>query len=171
MAFQGLFKKKGQIDKKPFFLMGSGGVGEGWRASFPYPTLPNPPAPEGLTNKKVTAMSYASSISSSKPWRRYLRWRICTSVATGTHSQNSVAAAEARNLKIFSHGTSPFKFDWKSLEIETTTWSEFLNAEKAILEQILASEEMHKPKRTRLWESQPGIRAGKLTIWVKVIWD
>ena len=38
------------------------------------------------------------------------------------------------------------KFDGKSLETETTTWSEFPNGGKAILEQILASEERHKSK-------------------------
>ena len=45
---------------------------------------------------------------------------------------------------------------------ETTTWSEFLNGGKVIVEQILASGE-----REGLWESQPGIRVGKLTIWVR----
>ena len=40
----------------------------------------------------------------------------------------------------------PFEFDWKSMETETTTWSEFPNGEKAIVEQILASEKINKPK-------------------------
>ena len=33
-------------------------------------------------------------------------WGIYTSIPTWTHSQNSLAAAEAPSLKIFSHGTS-----------------------------------------------------------------
>ena len=36
----------------------------------------------------------------------YLRWGIYTSIPTWTHSQNSLAAAEALSLKISSHGTS-----------------------------------------------------------------
>ena len=36
----------------------------------------------------------------------YLRWGIYTSIPIWTHSQNSLAAAEALSLKISSHGTS-----------------------------------------------------------------
>ena len=50
---------------------------------------------------------------------------------------------------------------------DTTTWSEFPNGGKAFVEQTLASEEKNKFKRARLWESQPGIWVGKLTIWVR----
>ena len=57
------------------------------------------------------------------------------------------------------------EFDWKSMETETTMWSEFPSGGKAILEQIPASEQRNKPKRIGLWESQSGIQAGKLTIW------
>ena len=38
------------------------------------------------------------------------------------------------------------KFDGKPMETETTTWSEFYNGGKAIIEQILASEEKINPK-------------------------
>ena len=55
----------------------------------------------------------------------------------------------------------------KSMETETTTWSEFPNGGKAIAEQILVSEEINRSKRAGLWESQSGIPVGKLTIWVK----
>ena len=53
------------------------------------------------------------------------------------------------------------------METETTTQSEFLNGGKAIVEQILASEEINKSKRAGLWKSQSGIWVGKLTIWVR----
>ena len=49
---------------------------------------------------------------------------------------------------------SCFEFDRKSMETEIKTWSEFPNVEKAIIEQIIASEERHKSKRAGLWESQ-----------------
>ena len=64
------------------------------------------------------------------------------------------------------NGASCFEFDGKSMETETTTWSEFLNGGKATVEQILASEERNQFKRTGMWESQFGIQLGKLTIWV-----
>ena len=53
------------------------------------------------------------------------------------------------------------------METETKTWSEFPNGGKAIVEQILASEEKNKFKRAGLWKSQSGIRVGMLTIWVR----
>ena len=62
--------------------------------------------------------------------------------------------------------TSHCEFDGKSIETETTT-SEFPIGRKAIVEQILVSEERNKSKRAGLWESQSGIRVGKLTIWVR----
>ena len=60
-----------------------------------------------------------------------------------------------------------FEFTGKSLKIETTTWSEFSNGRKAIVEQILASEERKKSKRAELRDLEWGIRVGKLTIWVR----
>ena len=59
------------------------------------------------------------------------------------------------------------EFDGKSMETETTTWSEFPNGGKATVEQILVPEEINKSKRAGLWESQSGIRVWKLTIWVR----
>ena len=65
------------------------------------------------------------------------------------------------------NGESHCKFDGKSMETETTRWPEFPNGGKAIVEQILASEERNKSKSAGLWESQSGIQVGKLTIWVR----
>ena len=64
------------------------------------------------------------------------------------------------------NGVSRCEFDGKSMESETTTWLEFPNERKVIVEQILVSEERNKSKKAELWESQPGIRLRKLTIWV-----
>ena len=41
------------------------------------------------------------------------------------------------------NGASCFEFIGKSMETETTTWSEFANGGKAIVEQILGSEEIN----------------------------
>ena len=53
------------------------------------------------------------------------------------------------------------------METERTTWSEFSNEGEAIVEQLLASEEINKSKRAGFWESHPGIQAGELTIWIR----
>ena len=65
------------------------------------------------------------------------------------------------------NGAFPCEFDRKPIETETTTWSEFPNGGKAIVEQKLASEERNKSKRAELRESQSGIWVGKLNIWVR----
>ena len=41
---------------------------------------------------------------------------------------------------------SCFEFDEKTMETETTTWSEFPNAGEATVEQILAPEEINESK-------------------------
>ena len=121
----------------------------------------------------------------------YFWWGICKSIPPWTHSQNSLEAAESLSLKISSHGTSLkwsrrpaqsarekswnmrwnrascFEFIGKSTETETTAWSEFPYGGKAIVEQILASEERNKSKRAGPWESHSGIRVGKFAIWVR----
>ena len=51
---------------------------------------------------------------------------------------------------------SCYEFDGKSMENETLSWSEFLNGRKAIVEQILLSEERNKSKSAGLWESKSG---------------
>ena len=53
------------------------------------------------------------------------------------------------------NGASRWQFDGKSMETETT-WSEFPNGGKAIVEQILASEVRNKSKRAELWDQSLG---------------
>ena len=65
------------------------------------------------------------------------------------------------------NGASCFELDRKSMETERNTWSDFPNGGKAIVEQILTSEEINEFKRVGLGESQSGIQVGKLTIWVR----
>ena len=110
----------------------------------------------------------------------FLRQGINISIPTWIRQQNSLVAEEPLSLKIFSLGNlsydhkgwpnqlknthklcnktgHPFEFDEKSVETEITTWSEFTNEWKVIVEQILASEEINQSERARLWESQPRI--------------
>ena len=65
------------------------------------------------------------------------------------------------------HKDHPNQHGFDGNSMETETWPEFPNGGKAIVEQILASEERNKSKRAGLWESQSGIQVGKLTIWVR----
>ena len=60
-----------------------------------------------------------------------------------------------------------FEFVEKSMETETTTWSELPNGGKVIVELMLASKERNKSRKTWLGESQLGIRVRKLIIWVR----
>ena len=50
---------------------------------------------------------------------------------------------------------------------EITTWWEFPNGGRAIVEQILVSEDRNKSKRAGMWESQSGVQVGKLIILVR----
>ena len=52
----------------------------------------------------------------------YFRWGICTSFPTCTHSQNSLAAAEALSLKISSH--------WRSLNVHVDRPNQQENSHK-----------------------------------------
>ena len=123
-----------------------------------------------LQKKKAISMNYDSSTSSWKP-RRWTRLDLILSMRDIYINSN----LNPLGLKISSHGTylkwsrrpsqSARVYNGKSMETETTT-SEFLNGGKAIVEQILASEERKKFKRAELWESQSGIWVEKLTIWV-----
>ena len=61
-----------------------------------------------------------------------------------------------------------FEFIWRSMEIETKTWSECLSGGKTLPEQILASEKINKlEKRAGLWDSLSEIQKGKLIIWIR----
>ena len=53
-----------------------------------------------------------------------------------------------------SNGTPSLEIDGKSVETDKTTWSEFSNGQKAIIEQIPTSEQRNKSKRPLLRDSQ-----------------
>ena len=58
-----------------------------------------------VQTKKVISMNYGSSTSSWKPWR-WVRLDLMRDIYIWTHSQNSLASAEALSLEISCHGTS-----------------------------------------------------------------
>ena len=59
------------------------------------------------------------------------------------------------------NGASHCEFDFQSMESETTTWSEFCNGRKTIVEQIIASKERDKSKEVGRGSYSMG------TIWVR----
>ena len=70
----------------------------------------------------------------------YFLWGIYTSIPTQTYSQNSLAFISTRIVISYAMKWMPHcEFDEKSMETETTTFSEFPNGGKAIVEEILAS--------------------------------
>ena len=147
-----------------------------------------------VQTKNVNSMNYGSSTSSQKNGGEWdltwdLQWGIYTSIPTWNHSQNSLSAAEAPSLKISSlehlsndhedcfnqHENSHNLYDENEhpvFSLKENQWKlrqqlEFPKGGKTFLEQILASEVRNKSKRAGLWQSQSGIRVGKLTIWVR----
>ena len=100
----------------------------------------------------------------------YFSWGIYTSIPNWTNWKNALATAQALSFKRYlplehisnSQKTVPiskrivityamkqgilFLVWWKSMETKTTTWSEFPNGRKDIVEKILASEECNKSK-------------------------
>ena len=63
------------------------------------------------------------------------------------------------------------EFDGKSMESETTTWSEFCIGGKTIVEQKLASEERNKSKEQDYENHSLGSTRRKVNHLNKVIWD
>ena len=146
--------------------------------------------------KKVISMNYGSSTSSWKPWRWmrldliFSMWYIYINSNLNPLTKFISSSRSTKSKDILPWNVSQMIMNtisismrivisyamkwgirlwisWKSMETETKTWSEFSNGGTAIVEQILASEERKKSKRVGLWESQSGIRVGKLTIWVR----
>ena len=134
--------------------------------------------------KKVISMKYGSSTSNWKPWR-WVRLDLIFSITDIyinsnlnplTKLTNSSRSTKLKDLsnnnedcsnqhknshKLCNETRHPVvnvNENWDSNMIRISQWGE------GIVEQILASEEINKSKRAGLWESQSGIRVGKLTI-------
>ena len=144
-----------------------------------------------VQTKKVISINYGSSTSSWKPWR-WVRLDLIFSMrdiyinsnlnplTKFTSSSRSTKFKDILPWNISQMITKTIPISTRivisyvmkrgiplEMESEATTWSEFPNGGKAIVEQILTSEERNKSKRAGLWEPQSGIRVGKLTISVR----
>ena len=112
-------------------------------------------------NSNPNPLKKFTSSSRSTKFKDILPWNISQMIT------NTIPISRRIVISYVMKWTSHCELDEKSMETESTLWSEFPNGGKAIVEQILASEEREKSKRAVLWESQCGIRIGKLTIWVR----
>ena len=152
-----------------------------------------------VQTKKVISMNYSSSTSCWKPWKwvrfyliitmrdiyinsnlnplteftgssittefKYiLPWNISQIITKTIPISTRIVISHAINQGILS-------CDYWKVSENWTTWSEFLNGQKAIAEHILASEEWKKSKREGLWESQSRDPSRKVNYLSKVLWD
>ena len=108
-------------------------------------------------NSNVNPLTKFTRSSRSTEFKNILPWNISWMIIKTVTISMRIFIAYAINR------VSHCKFDGKSMEIEITTWSEFPNGGKAIVEQIITFDERKKSKGAGMWESQSGIWVGKLT--------
>ena len=109
----------------------------------------------------MNSLTKFTSSSKSTKFKDILWWKISQVIPKTVPISTRIVKSYAMKWGIH------YDFDGKSMETERTAWSEFPNERKPIVEQILASEERKKSKKSGIWESESGIRVGKLTIWVR----
>ena len=109
-------------------------------------------------NSNLNRLTKFTSSSRSTQFKDILFWNISQIITKSIPISTRIVISS-----VIKQGML-FEFDRKSMETETITWSEFPVGGKAIVEQILASEEGKKSKRA---VPQSGIWVGKLTIWVR----
>ena len=152
-----------------------------------------------VQTKKVISINYSSSTSSWKPWRwlrldlilsmrdRYINSNL-NPLTKFTSSSRSTEFKDIIPWNIYQMimKTVPIStrivisnamkwgiplYDGKLTETETTTWSEFPNGEKTIVEQIPASEESIKIQKSRnmritVWDASKKVNHLSKVIWV-----
>ena len=140
-----------------------------------------------VQTKKVIPLNYGSSTNSWKPWRweRFdliLTMRniyINSNLNSLTKFTSSSRSTEFKDILLWNICPMMLKtipvntriiiiyamkrvlpFHKKSMETETTLWSELSAGGKAIVKQILATEKRKKSKRARLSETMSEVRVG-----------
>ena len=111
-------------------------------------------------NSNLNPLTKFTSSSRSTESKDILPWNISQMIM-------KTAPISTKIVKLSDElGYPHCEFNGKSMETETTTWSEFSNEGKAIKEQILASKEMNSKEQA--CENRSGIQVGKLVIWVRL---
>ena len=134
--------------------------------------------------KKVMSMNYGSSTSSWKPWR-WMRLNLVLSMGDIYINSNLnpltkfTSSSRSTTLKdilpwnitkttriVISNSMKQGIPIWRWWKVNGKWYNNMIKITQ-YREQILAWEEINKSKRAGLWESQPGIRVGNWTIWVR----
>ena len=91
-------------------------------------------------NSNLNPLTKFTSSSRSTEFKDILPWNISQMIT------KTIPISTRIVINYAMKGASHWQFDGKSMETETTTWSEFPNGGQAIVEQTLASEERNNPK-------------------------
>ena len=114
-------------------------------------------------NSNLNPLTKFTSSSRNTEFKDILPWNISQMITKIVRTSTRIVISYAMKRDI------PF-WIWRNVN---GNWDNkmirFPNRGKAIVEQIPASEERNKSKRARTWESQSGIRVGKLTIRVRLL--
>ena len=95
-------------------------------------------------NSDLNPLTKFTSSSRSTEFKDILPWNISQMITKTIPI--SMRIVKSNIMKWASH----CEYDGKSMETETITWSEFPSGGKAIVEQILASEEINKSKSRKV---------------------
>ena len=95
-------------------------------------------------DSNLNPLTKFTSSRRSTEFKDILSWKISQMIMKTTPISTRIVISYAVKWGI------GFEFDGKSMETETTTWSEFPNGGKSIVEQVLAPEERNKPKNAEL---------------------
>ena len=123
--------------------------------------------PFNAFSSNLNPLTSFTASSRSTEFKDIFPWNIYQMITERVRISTSFVITELSKTMQWNRA-SRFEFDKKSMETEATTWLEFPNWGKAIVEQMPASEDRNKSKIVGLWESQSGIWVGKLTIWVRL---
>ena len=112
-------------------------------------------------NSNLNPLTKFTSSSRSTKFKDILPWNISQVITKAIPISTRIVISYAMKWSILLWSWWKVSGNWDSNMIRIS------NGGKAIAEGILVSEERNKSQRARLWESQFGIRVGKLTIWVR----
>ena len=132
------------------------------RFTFVENSISNSPSPESQVSGKWWTLSNLNPItkftssSRSTEFKDILLWNISRMVKKTVPISARIVISYAMKRGIALWVWRKVNGNWDNNMIRISQWRE------SHCRQILASEERHKSKRAGLWESQPGIRIGKL---------
>ena len=120
-------------------------------------------------NSNLNPLTSFTASSRSTEFKDIFPWNIYQMITERVQISTSFVITELSKT-IQWNRASRFEFDKKSMETEATTWLEFPNWGKAIVEQIPASEDRNKSKRVGLRVTVRDL-SRKINHLIKIIWE